>query len=55
MGFVASSGAWWILAAQILASVDFPLQIPVGDLSSVFPSASGKVANAGEGTDTEEV
>jgi len=53
MGFVAAAGAWWILAAQILASVDFPLQLPVGDLGSIFPSASGKVANAGEGSDSD--
>jgi len=48
MGFVASAGGWWILLAQILASVDFPVQLPVGDLSSVFPSASkrpGKMAD----------
>lgn len=38
-GFVASSGAWWILAAQILASVQFPISLPVGDMSTVFPAA----------------
>jgi len=38
-GFVASAGAWWILAAQILASVQFPLNLPVGDMSSIFPAA----------------
>jgi hypothetical protein len=43
MGFVASAGAWWILAAQILASVGFPLNLPVGDMSSVFPAAKEKI------------
>lgn len=38
-GFVASAGAWWILAAQILASVEFPINLPVGDMSRVFPAA----------------
>lgn len=38
-GFVASAGAWWILAAQILASVQFPISLPVGDMSTVFPAA----------------
>jgi hypothetical protein len=43
MGFVASAGAWWILAAQILASVGFPINLPVGDMSSVFPAMKEKV------------
>lgn len=52
MGFVSSAGAWWILAAQILASVDFPLQLPVGDLSHIIKGASDKKsAKVIEGTD----
>jgi hypothetical protein len=43
MGFVASAGAWWILAAQILASVGFPINLPVGDMSTVFPAIKEKV------------
>lgn len=45
-GFVASAGAWWILAAQILAAVQFPLNLPVGDMSSVFPGAREKDESA---------
>ncbi|KAF2673223.1 gpr1-like plasma membrane protein [Microthyrium microscopicum] len=44
-GFIASAGAWWILAAQILAAVQFPISLPVGDMSSVFPAARVKEDN----------
>lgn len=42
MGFVSSAAAWWILTALILGSVDFPINIPVGDLSSVIKGAGDK-------------
>ncbi|KAF2806037.1 uncharacterized protein BDZ99DRAFT_510945 [Mytilinidion resinicola] len=45
-GFVASAGAWWILAAQILAAVEFPVSLPVGDMSGVFPARKGRVESA---------
>ena len=31
---------WWIFVAIVLASVDFPLTLPVGDLSTLFKGAS---------------
>lgn len=31
--FLAVSAAWWIFFAQMLASVEFPFEIPVGDIS----------------------
>lgn len=34
--FVAALSAWWVLFAQMLASVDFPFSLPVGDLSTVI-------------------
>jgi succinate-acetate transporter protein len=45
-GFVASSGAWWILAAQILDAVKFPISLPVGDMSSIFPAAKVREVSA---------
>jgi succinate-acetate transporter protein len=45
-GFVASSGAWWILAAQILDAVKFPISLPVGDMSTIFPAAKVKEVSA---------
>jgi len=33
---------WYILAAQMLAAVDFPLSLPVGDLSGRLKGASPK-------------
>lgn len=41
-GFVASAGAWWILAAQTLTSVHFPINLPVGEMSTVFPAAKSE-------------
>jgi hypothetical protein len=31
---------WYIIAAQLLAAVDFPIQLPVGDLSTIIKGAS---------------
>lgn len=38
--FVTSLGGWWILLAIMLASIDFPLSLPVGDLSTYIKGAS---------------
>ncbi|KAL8853748.1 MAG: hypothetical protein Q9221_001391 [Calogaya cf. arnoldii] len=40
--FVTSLAGWWIFLAIMLASLDFPIQIPVGDLSSMIKGASEK-------------
>ncbi len=34
---------WWIFFAQMLASVDFPFQIPVGDISHIIKGASTRI------------
>ncbi|KAH6885744.1 GPR1/FUN34/yaaH family-domain-containing protein [Thelonectria olida] len=41
-GFVCCLAGWYILLAIMLAIVDFPIQIPVGDLSSVIKGKSDK-------------
>lgn len=38
--FVTSLAGWYIFFAIMLASLDFPLQIPVGDLSTMIKGAS---------------
>jgi len=38
--FVTSASGWWIFLAQMLAAIDFPIQIPVGDLSTYIKGAS---------------
>jgi len=38
--FVTSACGWWIFFAIMLAALDFPFQLPVGDLSSVVKGAS---------------
>lgn len=38
--FALSLCVWYLLFAQMLESVDFPLSLPVGDLSSVIPGKS---------------
>jgi hypothetical protein len=41
--------AWYLLAGQILQSVDSIIALPVGDLSTRVPSASGRaLAKSGE-------
>ncbi|OBT48893.1 hypothetical protein VE00_00526 [Pseudogymnoascus sp. WSF 3629] len=40
--FVASIASWYILFAILLATVDFPLALPVGDLSTVIKGMSDK-------------
>ncbi|OCL03202.1 GPR1/FUN34/YaaH-class plasma membrane protein [Glonium stellatum] len=38
--FVTSACGWWIFFAIMLAALDFPFQIPVGDLSHIIRGAS---------------
>ena len=38
--FILSMEIWYLLFAQMLESVDFPLSLPVGDLSSVIKGKS---------------
>lgn len=42
--FVTTLFGWWIFAAIMLASLDFPFSLPVGDLSTVIKGASQKKA-----------
>ena len=42
VAFVTSLAGWWIFAAIMLAALDFPFQIPVGDLSTMIKGASDK-------------
>jgi succinate-acetate transporter protein len=38
--FVTSLAGWWLFFAIMLAALDFPFQIPVGDLSTLIKGAS---------------
>jgi uncharacterized protein len=38
--FVTSMAGWYIFLAIMLAALDFPFSIPVGDLSTVIKGAS---------------
>ncbi|KAL8761337.1 MAG: hypothetical protein Q9184_002531 [Pyrenodesmia sp. 2 TL-2023] len=38
--FLACLAGWWIFFAQMLASVDFPFQMPVGDISHLIRSGT---------------
>lgn len=40
MAFVVSILGWYLLFVQLLAAVDFPLNLPVGDLSRFIRGAS---------------
>ncbi|KAL8798125.1 MAG: hypothetical protein Q9182_006932 [Xanthomendoza sp. 2 TL-2023] len=46
--FVTSLAGWWIFLAIMLASLDFPVQIPVGDLSTLIKGASDQKAKVSE-------
>lgn len=39
-GFMAVMAGWWIFFAQMLASVDFPFELPVGDISHLIKPLS---------------
>ncbi|KAI4176930.1 MAG: hypothetical protein LQ343_000787 [Gyalolechia ehrenbergii] len=41
--FMTSLAGWYIFFAIMLASLDFPLQVPVGDLSTMIKGASERV------------
>ena len=43
-GFMACMAGWWIFLAQMLASVDFPYPLPVGDISHLIKSDSERKA-----------
>lgn len=45
-GFVTCMSGWYILIAVLFAIVDFPIQIPVGDLSTVIKGHSEKARRA---------
>lgn len=42
-GLAAVSGGWYLFFVQILASVDFPLQLPIGDLSQKIKPLSARI------------
>lgn len=44
-GFLAVMAGWWIFFAQMLQSVDFPVVIPVGDISHIIPSLSTRAGS----------
>ena len=46
--FVCTLSAWWIFLAQMLVSVDFPLSIPVGDISHIIPGATERLRKKNE-------
>jgi uncharacterized protein len=42
LGFMVCLLGWYLLIVQLLASVDFPFNLPVGDLSRLVKGASDK-------------
>ncbi|KAI0011439.1 hypothetical protein F4779DRAFT_615680 [Xylariaceae sp. FL0662B] len=40
--FIATAVGWWIFLALLLASVDFPISLPLGDLSTVVRGAGDR-------------
>ena len=40
IAFASTLVGWYVLLVQLLAAVDFPLELPVGDLSTVIKGAS---------------
>jgi uncharacterized protein len=43
-GFVASMVTWWFLLSTLLETVDFPVRLPLGDLSGWMMSGSARRA-----------
>lgn len=43
LAFVVCILGWWIFTAILFASLDFPIQLPVGDLSHIIKGGSEKV------------
>jgi len=46
--FVSCMAGWWIFAAIMLAALDFPFQLPVGDLSGFIKGKSERLALKGQ-------
>lgn len=46
--FAACIPGWWIFFAQILASVDFPVALPLGDLSNLVKGKSERSRSSNE-------
>ncbi|KAI1358089.1 GPR1/FUN34/YaaH-class plasma membrane protein [Xylaria arbuscula] len=40
--FVCAAASWWILFSLMFASVDMPISLPLGDLSTRIPSATDR-------------
>ena len=38
--FALSMAGWYLLTTQLLEAVDFPISLPVGDLSTIVPGKS---------------
>jgi succinate-acetate transporter protein len=53
-GFVVIPIGWYLLLALMLTTVDFPFNLPVGDLSSVVPSATELRKRKSRSTDVEK-
>lgn len=45
---------WYLLAAQLFASVDFPINLPVGDLSKLVKGATARAAGRAERVNSKE-
>ncbi|KAF7192926.1 Protein alcS [Pseudocercospora fuligena] len=50
LGFAISLGGWYLFAAMIFASVDFPIPLPIFDLSTIVPGASDLGRGRGKGS-----
>lgn len=44
--FVVAMLGWYIFLVQILASVDFPYELPIGDLSTVVKGGTERRARS---------
>uniref|UniRef100_A0A2D3UVC2 Related to Y.lipolytica GPR1 protein and Fun34p n=1 Tax=Ramularia collo-cygni TaxID=112498 RepID=A0A2D3UVC2_9PEZI len=53
-GFVVIPIGWYLLLALMLTTVDFPFDLPVGDLSSVVPSATELAKRRKRSSDVEK-
>lgn len=46
--FAVSCTGWYVFLSMLLASVDFPIALPLGDLSTVIAGRSSRLAGKGE-------
>ena len=53
MLFACSMGGWYLLLALLLPSVDFPFNLPVGDLSHLITGASERASADASKVDIE--